>query len=74
MTIKFDIEPVYADSDKYIKTKMKFFGDKIKTNFQGKKVSKENVSYKSLLLTMLDFFYQSKQKVLSLNAFGKMQI
>ena len=37
MTIKFDIEPVYADSDKYIKTKMKFFGDKIKTNFQGKK-------------------------------------
>ena len=56
MTIKFDIEPVYADSDKYIETKMKFFGDKIKTNFQGKKVSKENASYKSLSLIMLDSF------------------
>ena len=62
MTIKFDIEPVYADSDKYIKTKMKFFGDKIKTNFQVKKVSKENVSYKSLLLTMLDFFIRVNKK------------
>ena len=62
MTIKFDIEPVYADSDKYIKTKMKFFGDKIKTNFQGKKVSKENVSYQSLLLTMLDFFIRVNKK------------
>ena len=62
MTIKFDIEPVDADSDKYIETKMKFFGDKIKTNFQGKKVSKENVSYKSLLLTMLDFFIRVNKK------------
>ena len=35
---KFDSEPVYGDSDKYIKTKIKLYGDKINTNFQGKKL------------------------------------
>ena len=42
MNIKFDNEPVYGDNDKYIKTKIKFYGDKINTNFQGKKIQKEN--------------------------------
>ena len=37
MNIKFDSEPVYADNEKYIKTKIKLYGDKINTNFQGKK-------------------------------------
>ena len=36
--IKFDSEPAYGDNDKYIKTKIKSYGDKINTNFQGKKV------------------------------------
>ena len=39
---EFDSEPVYGDSDKYIKTKIKLYGDKINTNFQDKTVSKEN--------------------------------
>ena len=46
LDIKFDSEPVYGDVDKYIKTKIKMFGDRVNTNFQGKKVPRENASYK----------------------------
>ena len=53
MNIKFDSQPVYCDNDKYIKTKIKLYGDKINTNFQGKKLPKENASYKCLSLIML---------------------
>ena len=42
MNIKFDKEPVYGDSDKYIKAKIKSYGDKVNTNFQGKKVLNKN--------------------------------
>ena len=48
MNIKFDSEPVYGDNYKYIKTKIKSFGDKVNTNFQGNKIPKENASYKCL--------------------------
>ena len=54
MNIKFDSEPAYGDNDKYIKTKIKLYGDKVNTSFQGKKVPKENASYKCLSLIMLD--------------------
>ena len=37
INIKFDSESVYSDNDKYIKTKIKLYGDKVNTNFQGKK-------------------------------------
>ena len=40
MNIKFDSEPVYGDNDKYIKTKIKLYRDKINPNFQGKKIPK----------------------------------
>ena len=40
MNIKSDSEPVYGDNDKYIKTKIKSYGDEINTNFQGKKNTK----------------------------------
>ena len=53
MNIKFDSEPVYGDNDKYIKTKINSYGDRINTNFQGKKIPKENASYKCLSLIML---------------------
>ena len=36
MMIKFDSEPVYGDNDKYIKTKIKLFGDEINTNLNMK--------------------------------------
>ena len=44
MNIEFDSEPVYSDNDKYIKIKIKIYEDRVNTNFQGKKVSKENAS------------------------------
>ena len=46
MNIEFDSEPVYGDNDKYIKTKIKIYEDRVSTNFQGKKVLNKNVSYK----------------------------
>ena len=54
LSIEFDSEPVYGDNDKYIKTKMKMYEDRLNTNFRGKKVAKENASYKCLSLIMLD--------------------
>ena len=42
MNIDFDSEPAYGDNDKYIKTTIKLYGDKINTNFQGKKIPKES--------------------------------
>ena len=44
MNIEFDSEPVYGDNNKYIKAKIKSYGDKVNTNFQGKKIPKENAS------------------------------
>ena len=40
MNTEFGSEPVYGDNDKYIKTKIKLYGDKINTNFQGKNYQK----------------------------------
>ena len=53
-SIGLDSEPVYGDNSRCIKTKIKSDGDKVNTNFQGKKMSKENASYKYLSLIMLD--------------------
>ena len=54
LNIEFDSEPVYGDIDKYIKTKIKTYGDKVNTNFHGQKVPKENATYKCISLIMLD--------------------
>ena len=45
---------MYGDNDKYKETKIKLYGDKINTNFQGKEITKENASYDCLSLIMLD--------------------
>ena len=44
MNIEFDSEPVYGDNNKYIKTQLKMYEDRVNTNFQGRKVPKENAS------------------------------
>ena len=41
VNIKFDSEPVYGDNDKYIKTKIKLYEDRLNTNFRGKKAPKK---------------------------------
>ena len=62
MNIKFDSEPVYSDNDKYIKTKIKLYADKVNTYFQRKKIPKENASYKCLSLIMLDSVIRANEK------------
>ena len=62
MNIEFDSEPVYGDNDKYIKTNVKMYEDRVNTNFQGKKVPKENASYKCLSLIMLDSVIRVNKK------------
>ena len=37
LNVKFESKPVYGEDDKYIKTKIKSYKDKVNTNFQGKK-------------------------------------
>ena len=49
MNIGFDSEPVYGNNDKYIKIKIKMYEDRVNTNFQGKKVPKENASYNCII-------------------------
>ena len=65
LNIKFDSEPVYGDGDKHIKTKIKIYEDRVNTNFQGKKVPKENASYKCLSLTMSDSVIRANEKFYS---------
>ena len=62
MNIEFNSKPVYGDNDKYINTKTKLYGDKINTNFQGKKIPKENASFKCLSLIMLDSVIRANKK------------
>ena len=50
MNIEFDSEPVYGGNDKYIKTKIKSYGDKVNSNFQCNKIPKENASYTCQIL------------------------
>ena len=58
--IEFGSVPVYGDNDKYMKNNNK--NDRVNANFQGKKVPKENVSYKCLSLTMLDSVLRANKK------------
>ena len=62
MKIEFDSEPVYGDGDKYIKTKITVFEDRMNTYFQGKKVPKENASYKCLSLILIDSVIRVNKK------------
>ena len=62
MNKEFDSKPAYSDNDKYIKAKIKIYGDNVNTNFHGKKMPKEITSCKWLSLTMLDSFIRVNKK------------
>ena len=62
MNIKFGREPAYGNNNKYIKTKIKIYGDKVNTNFQVKNIRKENTTCEFLLLIMLDSFIKVNKK------------
>ena len=63
--MKFDSEPVCGDINKYIKTKIDIYDCNVNTNFQCKKVAKENASYKCQSLIMLDSVDKVKKKYFS---------
>ena len=42
---QFKCDSIYVDNEKYIKTKIRAYEDRVITNFQGKKMPKENASY-----------------------------
>ena len=63
MKKEFHSEPVYGDSDKYIKTKIKSYRDKTNKNFQGKKILKENTSCKCLSLIIVHSFIKMGKKI-----------
>ena len=62
MRIEFDSQPACGDNDKYIKIKIKIYSGSVNTNFQGKKVLKEKVPYKTLSIIMLDSVVRAKEK------------
>ena len=62
LKIKIDSEPVYGDSDKYIKTKIKTYNGVVNTNFQDKKMAKEKAPCKSLTIIILDSVIKAKKK------------
>ena len=48
MEIKFDSKPVYGGDEKYIKTKIKKYGDSVIANFHGKKKSQKEKLHASV--------------------------
>ena len=62
LNIKLDSEPIYGDNDKYIKTKIKMYKDRVNTNLQGKKLPKEDASYNCSSLIALDSVIRVSEK------------
>ena len=57
MKIEFNSKPVYGDDEKYIKTKIKTYGDSVITNFHSKKIPKEKAPCKCLIDNNARFYY-----------------
>ena len=62
LKIEFNSKPVYGDDEKYIKTKIKTYGDSVITNFHSKKIPKEEAPCKCLSIIMLDSVIKAKKK------------
>ena len=60
LSIKFNSKPVY--DEKYIKAKVKEFDSKIKTNFLGNVMSKENIHYTSIACINIDSVMRIDEK------------
>ena len=59
--VKFDSKHVYGDDGKYIKTKIKTYGDSVNANFHSKKIPKEKAPCKCLSIIMLDSVITAKK-------------
>ena len=73
LNIKFEKEPVYGDNNKCKITKTTIHADSMITNFQRKKCQKKK--HRALFINYnARFCYQIKEKILSWNTFGRIQI
>ena len=57
---EFNSELVY--NDKYIKTKIKIYNDRVYTNFQHNKIPKDNEYYTCLFVALLDSIFVNSDK------------
>ena len=62
LDMQFNSYTVYGDNEKYIKTKIRMYEDRVITNFQGKKTPKESSSYSCIALVSIDCVIRMKKK------------
>ena len=62
MKITFESKAVYGEDVKYIKTNMKTYTGNIITNFHNKKMPKEKVPSKYLLIIVIDSVIKANKK------------
>ena len=62
LDVQFDGYPIYGDNEKYIKTKIRMYEDRIITNFQGKRTPKQNASYNCIALVSIDCVIRMNKK------------
>ena len=62
LKIEFNSRPVYGDDEKYIKTKIKTYGDSVITNYHNKKIPKENAPCTCLSIRIVDSVIKAKKK------------
>ena len=62
MKIDFEIEPVYGDDYKHIKTKTKIYADNVIKNFHNKKMPPKKAPCKWLLIIMIDSVIKANRK------------
>ena len=74
MKIDFERNCVYADDDKYIKTKIKIYAGNVITNFHDKKMHKEKAPCSCLSIRILDSVIKAKKKYYPQNNFRRMQL
>ena len=60
LMVKFNSKPVY--NDKYIKTKIKIYNDRVYTNFQHNKIPKDNEYYACFSAILLDSIFFNSDK------------
>ena len=61
MNIDFECKPVYSDDNKYMKTKIKIYGNSVITNFHNKKIPKEKEPCKCLSIIIIDSVIKSNK-------------
>ena len=62
LDVQFDSYLVYGDNEKYIKTNIRMYEDRVITNFQGRKTPKENASYNCIALVSVDCVIRMNKK------------